>query len=88
MSHPILILLAGVFAVFGAILAYYLVRGLREGRMPMRRFYPLPKPVLNGRETGYAYRDRHAGTFWFETGFNVLAVLICIGMAIFTIALS
>lgn len=88
MTHPVFAALACLFAVFGAILAYYLVRGLREGRMPMRRFYPVPKPMLNGRETGYAYRDRHPGTFWFETAFNVLAVLVCIAVAILTIALS
>jgi hypothetical protein len=87
MSHPVIVVLACLFAVVGATLSYYFVCGFREGRFPMRRVYPFLRPVLNGRETGYAYRDRHAATFWFEAGFNVLAVLICIGMLLLLISL-
>ena len=80
MSHPVIVVLACVFAVLGAILSYYFMRGFREGRMRLRLAYPFPRRIPDGREPGYVYRDRHPGRVWVEAGFHVFAILISIGM--------
>jgi hypothetical protein len=71
----------GVFAVTGAISAYYLVRGLKEGRMGLKFNFPYrTQPYPDGREPGYAYRSHSPGLFWNEIGMQVLAVAVSIAM--------
>jgi hypothetical protein len=78
--------LAVLFVFCGAISAYYLVRGFREGRFARRLTFPYPKgPYPDGRERGYAYRDLHTSLFWTEAGMQVLAVAVCI-VALFVLA--
>ena len=78
-KDPVLAVLAVLFVVCGVIAAYYLVRGLREGRLARRFNFPYPTtPYPDGRERGYAYRDLHPSLFWTEAGMQVLAVAACI----------
>jgi hypothetical protein len=80
-SHPVPAVLVALFAVAGAILAYYLARGFREGRFPLRTYSLIPPPrVSPDREPGYVYRNHHVLGFWFEGAFNLFAVLVCIVM--------
>ncbi|HXM00104.1 MAG TPA: hypothetical protein VN932_09245, partial [Rhizomicrobium sp.] len=73
--------LAAVFIVIGTIAAYFLVKGLREGRFRMRFYYPYPAaPIRNGRDPSYIYRDRQALTYWVEAYVQLSAVIGCIVM--------
>ena len=74
-----LVVLAGLFVILGTGAAYFLVRGLREGRIALRLTFPYPKlPLPDGREPGYAYRNHDPATFWVEIGVQALAVVACI----------
>ncbi len=76
---PAVAVLAVVFVACGAVSAYYLARGFREGRIARRLTFPFPKgPYPDGRERGYAYRDLHTSLFWTEAGMQILAVGVCI----------
>ena len=91
MSHPVIVVLAAVFALLSASFAYILVRGLRAGRFSLR-FTTLDTtlkslafrkhPVPGGRDPGYCYRDDDATGFWIEAAVRLLAVIICVIMFI------
>jgi len=76
---PVFEILAVLFAIFGAISAYYLVLGMRQGRFARRVvFSQLPRTDATGRETGYMYRDRDGFGFWLEALVQVAAVAACL----------
>ena len=80
-KDPALVVLLCVFVLTGAISAYYLVLGLREGRMGLKFNFPYrTEPYPDGREPGYAYRSHSPGLFWNEIGMQVLAVAVSIVM--------
>lgn len=82
-NHLPLIGLLAIFVLFGAISAYYLVRGLVDGRIGRKFNFPYrTMPLSDGREPGYAYRSHSPGLFWNEIGMQVLAVAASI-VAIF-----
>ena len=94
MSHPIIVVLAAVFAILGAGFGYILVRGFRVGRFS-RRFTSLDTALrslefrrsgADGYEPGYSYRDRDKAGFWIEAAFRVFAMIICVIM--FTVLLN
>ena len=85
MRHPDLAGFSALFALLGVGAAYFLVKGLREGRFARRLTYPIPK-AWAGRERGYAYRDDDPITFWVEAAMQILAVLVSIVMIV-TLAL-
>jgi hypothetical protein len=73
--------LAALFTILGAIAAYYLVRGLRDGRIGMRLRFPYrTEPLSDGREPGYAYRSHSPSLFWTEIGMQVMAVAVSVLM--------
>ena len=91
MSHPVIIVLAAVFALLGAGFAYLLARGFRAGRFSqrftsfdtsMRALEFRRNPIPGGYEPGYSYRDQDRFGFWFEAAFRVLAVVVCVIMFI------
>jgi hypothetical protein len=80
-KDPVLIALLCVFVLTGAISAYYLVLGLREGRIGRKFNFPYrTAPLSDGRDPGYAYRSHSPGLFWNEIGMQVLAVAVSIVM--------
>jgi len=82
-KDPVLIALLCGFVLLGAISAYYLVRGLIDGRIGRKFNFPYRTvPLSDGREPGYAYRSHSPDLFWNEIGMQVLAVAASI-VAIF-----
>jgi hypothetical protein len=80
-KDPIVPALAAAFAVLGMIAAYYLVRGIRDGRIGLRIYHRnATTPLSDGRERGYAYRSHNPSLFWTEIGMQVLAVAASIVM--------
>jgi len=78
-KDPVVAGLAVLLSACGVISAYYLVLGLREGRIARRFNFPYPQaPYPDGRERGYAYRDLHPSLFWTEAGMQIVAVAACI----------
>ena len=72
---PVFIALLCGFVLLGAISAYYLMRGLIDGRIGRKfNFAYRTVPLSDGREPGYAYRSHSPGLFWTEMGMQILAV--------------
>lgn len=84
MGHLELDGLLAAFAAFGAISAYFLVKGLREGRFAMRLTFGLRElPMRDGRDPCFIYRDNKPFDFWMEAGMQTVAVAACIvGIAV------
>ena len=82
MRDSVLAGLAGLFVILGAGAAYFLGRGMREGRIARRLYFPFQKNLSlpDGREPGYAYRSHSPSLFWTEIAMQVLAVVVCIFM--------
>ncbi|MEI9993831.1 MAG: hypothetical protein WDM91_04495 [Rhizomicrobium sp.] len=79
MKDPVLVAFAALFMVLGLGAAYFLVRGLRDGRIVRRLYYPYPKQQFrDSRDVNYAYRSHMPGLFWTEIGMQVLAVAVSI----------
>ena len=76
---PVLAGLTGLFAILGGVSAYYLVRGIRDGRIGLRSWFPYRTlPLPDGREPGYAYRNHSPSLFWSEIAMQVLAVAVSV----------
>jgi len=87
MSHLALNGFLAGFVILGAVAAFFLAKGLREGRFAMRNTFGLRGlPLRDGRDPCFIYRDDKPAGFWLEAGMQIVAVAAC--MVVIAVLLS